>query len=173
MSTQLRADAQRNLERVLDAAAELFAERGCDVSVDEIARKAGVGHATVFRRFPSKDALISAVVSKQIHELTGFVEGALAEEDASHAAAADLANDAERANAIGGRAGRLEERRRECGGGSFEGAIRPVGSQEREDFRAECFVTSTLARDDRRLLIGGKVDGSVEYGIDAAEPIGR
>jgi len=99
--------------------------------------------------------------------------GALAEEDASHAAAADLANDAERANAIGGRAGRLEERRRECGGGSFEGAIRPVGSQEREDFRAECFVTSTLALDDRRLLIGGKVDGSVEYGIDAAEPIGR
>jgi AcrR family transcriptional regulator len=84
-TTQLRADAQRNLERVLDAAAELFAERGCDVSVDEIARKAGVGHATVFRRFPNKDALISAVVSKQIDELKAFVEGALAEEDAGEA----------------------------------------------------------------------------------------
>ena len=58
-TTPLRADAQRNLERVLDAAAELFAERGCDVSVDEIAGRAGVGHATVFRRFPTKDALIA------------------------------------------------------------------------------------------------------------------
>ena len=85
MSTQLRADAQRNLERVLDAATELFAARGCDVSVDEIARRAGVGHATVFRRFPTKDALISAVVSKQIRELIGFVEEALAEADVGEA----------------------------------------------------------------------------------------
>jgi AcrR family transcriptional regulator len=85
MSTQLRADAQRNLERVLDAATELFAARGCDVSVDEIARRAGVGHATVFRRFPTKDALISAVVSKQIRELIGFVEAALAEADVGEA----------------------------------------------------------------------------------------
>ena len=84
-TTPLRADAQRNLERVLDAAAELFAERGCDVSVDEIARRAGVGHATVFRRFRTKDELISAVVTKQIGELTAFVEAALAEEDAGEA----------------------------------------------------------------------------------------
>jgi AcrR family transcriptional regulator len=81
VSTQLRADAQRNLERVLDAATGLFAERGCDVSVDEIAVRAGVGHATVFRRFPTKDALIAAVVSKQIRELIGLVEVALAEQD--------------------------------------------------------------------------------------------
>jgi AcrR family transcriptional regulator len=85
MSTQLRADAQRNLERVLDSAAALFAERGCDVSVDEIARRAGVGHATVFRRFPTKDALIAAVVSKQIRELAAFVEQALEEPDAGEA----------------------------------------------------------------------------------------
>ena len=84
-STPLRADAQRNLERVLDSAAALFAERGCDVSVDEIARQAGVGHATVFRRFPTKDALIAAVVSKQIHELAAYVEQALVQEDAGEA----------------------------------------------------------------------------------------
>ena len=84
-TTPLRADAQRNLERVLDAAAELFAERGCDVSVDEIAGRAGVGHATVFRRFPTKDALIAAVVSKQIAELTAYAQEALAEEDAGEA----------------------------------------------------------------------------------------
>ena len=85
MSTQLRADAQRNLERVLDSAAALFAERGCDVSVDEIARKAGVGHATVFRRFPTKDALIAAVVSKQVRELIAVAEEALERPDAGSA----------------------------------------------------------------------------------------
>lgn len=85
MSTQLRADAQRNLEQVLEAAAQLFAERGCDISVDEIAQQAGVGHATVFRRFPTKDALIGAVVSKQIRELAAFVEQALGEPDAGEA----------------------------------------------------------------------------------------
>ena len=84
-TTPLRADAQRNLERVLDAAAELFAERGCGVSVDEIAAGAGVGHATVFRRFPTKDALIAAVVARQIAALTAFVEQALGEDDAGEA----------------------------------------------------------------------------------------
>jgi AcrR family transcriptional regulator len=64
--TVLRADAQRNLNRVLEAATEAFAEFGADVSVDEIARRAGVGHATVFRRFPTKEALIAAVVLARV-----------------------------------------------------------------------------------------------------------
>ncbi|HEY7017433.1 MAG TPA: TetR/AcrR family transcriptional regulator [Gaiellaceae bacterium] len=84
-STQLRADAQRNRERVLDAAHELIAERGCDVSVDEIARRAGVGHATVFRRFPTKEALVAAVISQQIGELVAVVEESLAEPDPGEA----------------------------------------------------------------------------------------
>lgn len=81
----LRADAQRNLGRVLDAAAEAFAEHGADVSVDEIARRAGVGHATVFRRFPTKDALIEAVVLKSVSELVAAAEAALEEPDAGEA----------------------------------------------------------------------------------------
>jgi hypothetical protein len=85
--------------------------------------------------------------------------GALGEEDASHAAAADLANDTERADAVGGRAGGLEQRRRDGGGRGFEGAVRPVGAQQREYFRAQCLVTTTSALDDRRLLVGRKVDG--------------
>jgi AcrR family transcriptional regulator len=79
--TALRADAQRNLTRVLEAAAEAFNERGPDVSVDEIARRAGVGHATVFRRFPTKDALIRAVVRQRLDELAALAETALAAED--------------------------------------------------------------------------------------------
>jgi AcrR family transcriptional regulator len=79
--TQLRSDAQRNLGRLLTAAAEAFAERGADVSVDEIARRAGVGHGTVFRRFPTKDALIGAVVLERVLELRAVAEAALADED--------------------------------------------------------------------------------------------
>jgi AcrR family transcriptional regulator len=83
--TQLRADAQRNLGRVLDAAAEVFAERGPAASVDEIARRAGVGHATVFRRFPTKDALIEAVALERVRELTAAAQSALANDDTGSA----------------------------------------------------------------------------------------
>lgn len=57
----LRKDVQRNLERVLQAAYELFAERGSNVTMEEVARRAGVGVGTVYRRFPSKEHLFVAV----------------------------------------------------------------------------------------------------------------
>ncbi len=78
----LRADAQRNFERLLDVAGACFAERGLDVSVDEIARRAGVGHGTVFRNFPTKDALVAAVLDQRISELAAAALAALDEEDA-------------------------------------------------------------------------------------------
>jgi AcrR family transcriptional regulator len=78
----LRADAQRNLDRLLDVAGECFAEQGLDVSIDEIARRAGVGHGTVFRNFPNKDALVIAVVNQRIGELTVVAQAALEEPDA-------------------------------------------------------------------------------------------
>jgi AcrR family transcriptional regulator len=56
-----RKDAQRNLERVLRAAHELFAERGAEVTMEEVARRAGVGVGTIYRRFPSKEHLFAAV----------------------------------------------------------------------------------------------------------------
>src|SRR6266508_1135616 len=60
-----RKDAQRNMERVLRAAHALFAERGADVTMEEVARRAGVGVGTIYRRFPSKDHLF-AVVSQTV-----------------------------------------------------------------------------------------------------------
>jgi len=70
----LRADARRNLGLVLDAASEVFAERGPDASIDEIARRAGVGHGTVFRRFPTKDALLAAVLGGGRYALAAQAE---------------------------------------------------------------------------------------------------
>jgi AcrR family transcriptional regulator len=77
--TVLRADAQRNLDRLLDAAGECFAQSGLDCSVDEIARRAGVGHGTVFRRFPTKDALVEAVLAKELGALAEVAAAALEE----------------------------------------------------------------------------------------------
>ncbi len=77
----LRADAQRNLDRLLAAARECFAERGIDVSVDEVARRAGVGHGTAFRHFPTKDALVSAVIRKELEELIELADEALLDPD--------------------------------------------------------------------------------------------
>src|SRR4029077_3620406 len=81
----LRADAQRNLDRLLEAAAECFADQGVDASTDEIARRAGVGHGTVFRRFPTKDALLAAVLTKEMLQLSMTAELAYAEPDAGEA----------------------------------------------------------------------------------------
>ena len=78
----LRADAQRNLDHLLDVAGECFAEQGLDVSIDEIARRAGLGHGTVFRNFPSKDALVVAVLNQRIGELVNAAHEALDEPDA-------------------------------------------------------------------------------------------
>ncbi len=65
---RLRADAARNRRRLLDAAQELFGERGLDVGVGEIAERAGVGRGTLFRNFPSKEHLIAAIVAERMHE---------------------------------------------------------------------------------------------------------
>jgi AcrR family transcriptional regulator len=79
--TELRADAQRNLERVLDAATEVFAASGPAASVDEIAKRAGVGHGTVFRRFPTKDDLMYAVIERHVEAMRALAEEALAADD--------------------------------------------------------------------------------------------
>lgn len=56
----LRADAQRNRERILAAAEEIFLERGAGVSLDDVAKRAGVGIGTLYRRFPTREELLAA-----------------------------------------------------------------------------------------------------------------
>jgi AcrR family transcriptional regulator len=65
---RLRADAQRNRRRLIEAATELFSERGLEVGVADIAAHAGVGRGTLFRNFPSKEHLIAAIVVERMHE---------------------------------------------------------------------------------------------------------
>ena len=62
----LRTDAQRNRLRLLDSAAEVLREQGLDASLDEISRRAGVGNATLYRHFPSREELLEAVYLEQV-----------------------------------------------------------------------------------------------------------
>ncbi|WP_432872747.1 TetR/AcrR family transcriptional regulator [Microbispora rosea] len=78
---ELRADARRNRERVLRTAQRLFATEGLGVSLDEIARRAGVGPGTVHRHFPTKEALYLAVAIDQIRKLVAEGEALVATGD--------------------------------------------------------------------------------------------
>jgi AcrR family transcriptional regulator len=75
----LRADARRNREKILAAAAAAFGESGLESQVEDIARRAGVGVGTVYRHFPTKDVLVTALTEAHFERLADTVEGALAE----------------------------------------------------------------------------------------------
>jgi AcrR family transcriptional regulator len=77
----LRVDAQRNHERILAAAGDAFAEHGLEVSMEEIARRAGVGPATLYRRFPSKQELLRAILDARLLELEPAIAAAAAGDD--------------------------------------------------------------------------------------------
>lgn len=82
-----RADAQRNRERIITAAAQCFAHEGVECQVAEIAKHAGLGNATVFRHFPTKLDLIVAVMRRRMDELADEVERVAAGDDPGEALA--------------------------------------------------------------------------------------
>ncbi|HXO54384.1 MAG TPA: helix-turn-helix domain-containing protein, partial [Mycobacterium sp.] len=65
----LRADAARNFQRIVDAADRVFSRRGSDGSFEEIAVEARLGMATVYRRFPTRQALVKAVLDQHFSEV--------------------------------------------------------------------------------------------------------
>ncbi|MET9214719.1 MULTISPECIES: TetR/AcrR family transcriptional regulator [unclassified Nocardia] len=77
----LRADAARNLARILQAARVLFAARGLTVTLDEVAEAAGVGVGTVYRRFANKQELMGAVLTRAVTEMAEATEAAAADPD--------------------------------------------------------------------------------------------
>ena len=64
-----RTDAQRNRERILDVAKEAFTRSGADASLDDIAKEAGVGAGTLYRHFPTRDALVESVYRTEVEKL--------------------------------------------------------------------------------------------------------
>jgi AcrR family transcriptional regulator len=80
--THLRRDAAANRERILDAARRLFADQGLEASMDEIARAAGVGAGTLYRRFPTKEALLDAILGDVVDRFRAFAQEAVEQDDA-------------------------------------------------------------------------------------------
>jgi AcrR family transcriptional regulator len=82
LARPLRADARRNHERILKAARSVFADQGADAQIDDVARRAKVGVGTVYRHFPTKDALLDALVRERFDEICVLADDALARDDA-------------------------------------------------------------------------------------------
>jgi AcrR family transcriptional regulator len=78
---ELRADAARNRAALLAGAGAVFAEQGVDAPLDEIARRAGTGNATLYRRFPTRGDLVAAVFAEAMAEHLQAVEAGLADDD--------------------------------------------------------------------------------------------
>ena len=91
----LRADARRNRERIIAAARTVFAERGVEAQMDDVAREAGVGVGTVYRHFPHKEALLGELVAQKFRAFGDNAERALAVEDPWEAFAGLLRANAE------------------------------------------------------------------------------
>ena len=109
-SPALRADAARNRERIVAAATEVFAERGLEASTAEIAARAGVGEATLFRRFPTKEDLVTAIVAVQMEDAAAIAAACLEEEDPWRAVERFLYEMAERASEDHGVSDAVKER---------------------------------------------------------------
>jgi AcrR family transcriptional regulator len=91
----LRRDAEQNRQRILAAAAEVFTERGLEATLDDVARHAGVGVGTVYRRFPDKASLADALFNERIDALAEMAERAQAQPDAWAALVWFMENSAE------------------------------------------------------------------------------
>lgn len=73
----LRRDAERNRQRILRAASEVFTGRGLQASLDDVARQAGVGVGTVYRRFPDKESLVDALFEQKMQAMVAMAERAM------------------------------------------------------------------------------------------------
>jgi AcrR family transcriptional regulator len=74
----LRADAQRNYDKIIETARQMFREKSADVSMDAIAKRAGVGPGTLYRHFPSRDALVDAVMLDWVKRVTASADEVIA-----------------------------------------------------------------------------------------------
>ncbi|HEY4458470.1 MAG TPA: helix-turn-helix domain-containing protein, partial [Pseudonocardiaceae bacterium] len=87
---RVRADAKRNYERLLTAARDAFTEHGTEASLDAIAQQAGVGNATLYRHFPTRETLLEAVLHERFEQLAAHEQTLLSAPDPACALASWL-----------------------------------------------------------------------------------
>lgn len=148
----LRADAARNRARLLDAATEVFTTRGVGVPTEEIARTAGVGVGTLFRHFPTKEALLEAVMVRRLEAIA--------------ARTAELASDAEPAGAFFDAFRLVIDQ--SAGKNEFNRALAAAGVDAHESLQqSSAAIREQLAR----LLAGAQEAGAVRRDLELPELI--
>jgi AcrR family transcriptional regulator len=142
LSRPLRRDAELNLERILAAAQDVFAESGFDASMEQIANRAGVGVGTLYRRFPSKESLVLAIMEMASQHSEALVDDVLA-----HATPAE---------------GILEFMRR-CVG--LAPSLRALVSRSPQLAETHRTMVDKLAPSINRLLANAKAAGSIRSDV--------
>src|ERR1700723_3747012 len=102
----LRADAQRNYDAILVAAKAVFAQAGTDAPLEDVARAAGVGRGSLYRRFPTREHLFAAILQDRVDELDASAQCALGAPDVWPALSEWLELDGRCATGYPGRRGR-------------------------------------------------------------------
>jgi AcrR family transcriptional regulator len=149
----LRADAERNRRRILDAAAELFSERGLGVTLNDVAHHAGVGVATVYRRYPDKDVLIDALFDERVDELVQIIGARLADPDPWNGLVGALADLVELQEGDAGLTELLLSSRRGRGGiAGLRERIAPLLGQLIERGKAAGVVRGDIERQDLAVI---------------------
>ncbi|QKW06546.1 TetR/AcrR family transcriptional regulator [Streptomyces sp. NA04227] len=145
-----RADAERNRARVLSAARELFAERGSEVSMDEVARRAEVGIGTLYRHFPTKQAMVLAAGQQRFGEILTYYR----------TTCRDSAEPLEALHLLLTHIAEVESRDRGFATAVTQGALGSAGPRSplREDLEAE--LMSLIGKGQSGGTIRGDVQGS-------------
>jgi AcrR family transcriptional regulator len=166
----LRADAERNRRLLLDAARELFAERGLGVTLDDIVRHAGLGVGTAYRRFGSREALVDALFEEQVQGIVTLARELLEAEDAWEGLVGFL----ERSLALQAADRGLKEVLLSTGEGrdrfkAIREQMRPLVSEMIDRAKADGYLRGDFAAQDMPLLqimLGAVVDVSREMRPD-------
>src|ERR1700712_2346757 len=147
----LRADAQRNFDKIVETARAMFREHGADASLDEIAKRAGVGPGTLYRHFPTRDALIDAVMRDWADRINA---------DADEAAASDLPP----RDALAGWFSRFVENV-----GIYHGAAAKVMAAMDDESSPIYRKCQVLVAANKKVLDSARAKDALRDGVDARE----
>ncbi|KAB2341014.1 TetR/AcrR family transcriptional regulator [Actinomadura rudentiformis] len=150
-----RADARRNRERLVTAARETFAEEGPDASLNEIARRAGVGPGTLYRHFPNRESLLTAVLRDRVVTLCGRADELVESASPDEAFSAWLRAFLRHARTDHGLTGYLMIEKPPDLGFDCHQAIRDAAAQVLERAQREGSVRADLTAGDLLQLITG------------------
>ncbi|HEY3504540.1 MAG TPA: helix-turn-helix domain-containing protein [Actinocatenispora sp.] len=146
----MRADARRNYERLLSVARDAITEHGADVSLDDIARTAGVGPGTLYRHFPNRDALLSEVLADWVEDL--------------HAQAVELSSADPPVDALDRWLGLLLGHL-----GTYKGLAAAIIASTGEDHSALAHACDPIHDTGAVLVARAQADGSIRPDVTAAD----